>query len=108
MASHGIRRATKNAARATTLITCLILGRDWNTRRAITCDTRYAHAASAMPGYGWRGPMSTWDSSGMRRQSSADSLRDCGSPDRHARSVRGGHQPESLKGNRLETKREGS
>jgi len=84
MASHGIRSATVNAARATTPNTCLILGRDRNTTRANTSDTRYARAASAMPGYRWRRSMRTWDSSGMRRKSSADSLRDCGSPDRHA------------------------
>jgi hypothetical protein len=28
--------------------------------------------------------MSTWDNSGVRKEFSADSLRDCGSADRHA------------------------
>jgi len=50
MASHGIRSATVIAARATTPISCLILGRDRNTTRANTSETRYAPAASAMPG----------------------------------------------------------
>jgi len=75
MASHGIRSATKNAARATTPNTRLILGRDWKTTRTNTSDTRYARAASAMPAYRWRGSTSTWDSFGTPRKSLADSLR---------------------------------